>query len=216
MLLDIHTHKEVPQPEALADIRVTDSRGTIPVLIPDQLYSAGIHPWDISTCDIPEALECMKDIAGNKSVAAIGECGVDILQGGALYLQLNIFRQHVEISETLRKPMIIHDVKADDIICGLRRDLAPVMPWAIHGFRGKPAAAAALVRSGCYICFGEKFNPDTLRSVPVDRILAETDESTLSISEIIDNMSLARGEELKDVIEANSKKFCNFGKYVDG
>lgn len=214
MILDIHTHKPVPQPEALADIRIAGSLSSLPVPVPHQLYTAGIHPWDISSCDLSEAVASLKEIAGNECVAAIGECGVDILRGGALYLQLNIFRQHVEISETLRKPMIIHDVKADDIICGLRRDLTPSMPWAIHGFRGKPAAAAALVRSGCYISFGEKFNPDTLRSVPADRILAETDESPLSISEIIHNMSQARGEELKDVIETNSKKFCNFGEYV--
>ena len=54
-ILDIHTHKKAPQPEAIVSIRLGHDNLPEPDT-DDQLYSIGIHPWDIpafwerSTC----------------------------------------------------------------------------------------------------------------------------------------------------------------------
>lgn len=208
-ILDIHTHKKAPQPEAIVSIRLGhDNQPELDT--DDQLYSIGIHPWDIPASVAPEMWETLEKYAASPFVAAIGECGVDLKCGVPMFRQLEVFKHHIEISERLRKPLVIHDVKGDDIVCGLRRDLHPSQPWCIHGFRGKPAAAAALLRAGCYLSFGEKFNPDSVKVIPSDRILAETDESKLSINRIISNISAVREEDLTGIIKVNSKKFCNF------
>lgn len=204
MILDIHTHKPAPQPEGVISLRIRAGEESQPALAEGQLYSAGIHPWDSAESDAFETVEALCSLP---QVAAVGECGVDILRGGPMFMQLNLFRRHIELSERIGKPIVVHCVKADDIICGLRRDLRPAMPWAIHGYRGKPTAAAQLVKSGCYISFGEHFNIDTLRAVPEERILAETDESELSIEAIISRLSEAAGRDLRPAIAANTLRF---------
>ena len=62
------------------------------------------------------------------------------------------------------------------------------MPWIIHGFRGKPQLAQQLLNNGFYISLGEHFNPQTVTIIPTNRLLFETDESTLDINTIIENI----------------------------
>lgn len=210
-ILDIHTHHPVPQPEAIVDASplIAGQEGEF-IPMQGQLYSVGIHPWDTIDSPSETLLNAVEKAALLKEIVAIGECGVDLLKGGPMFRQLQVFRRMADLSERLKKPLIVHDVKAHDIICGLRRDLRPVQPWVIHGFRGNAPTVAMLLRSGCRISFGEKFNSEALRSMPADKILAETDESPFPINEIIRRMSEARGEDLTAVIAANSKIFCNF------
>jgi len=209
-IIDIHTHKAAPLPEGIISIRLSFHDSNPAELYDTQAYSVGIHPWDTGHDTIEDSWESLEQLASGPNVIAIGECGIDLLCGIEIFRQLQIFKKQVELSEKLHKPVIVHAVKSYDIICGLRRDLKPAQPWVIHGFRGKPAAAQALLRSGCLISFGEKFNPDTLASMPLNRILAETDESDLSIDRIITRLSQVRGVDLTDTIKANSEKFCNF------
>lgn len=210
MIIDIHTHRPYPQPEGIISKALRPDSSETSEMKTCQLYSVGMHPWDTQDTEDAGLFARLEEIAAQPNVAAIGECGIDLLRGAPMFRQLLVFRRHVEISEKLRKPLIIHDVKADDIICGLRRDMKPTQPWCIHGFRGKPAAAMALIRSGCHISFGEKFNPDTLSAMPTERILAETDESTLPVETIIARLSEVKDMDLTEIIRNNSKKFCNF------
>lgn len=48
---------------------------------------------------------------------------------------------------------------------------------------------------GIYLSFGEKFNEEAPAAVLPDRILVETDESSLTISEIAARLDAARGLE---------------------
>lgn len=198
MVLDIHSHRQPPYPEGI--INIMDGR--LP-RVDGQLYSAGIHPWDTES-EVPEfVFEGLRELASRREVVAIGECGVDTVKGGPMFRQLTVFRRQVEISESLGKPLILHAVKAADILLGLKRDLMPSQPWIVHGFRGKPALAVQLLDKGFYLSFGELFNPETVRMMPLDRIFSETDESTLSIGEIVASLSEARGEDLTDIIASN-------------
>ena len=205
MLLDIHTHRGAPYPEGIVSLRIGHEAAPDIALLSGQLYSAGIHPWD--TAEEPdETLFSQLDLlAADPQVAAIGECGVDIVQGGPMSRQLLTFRRHVELAEKVGKPLVIHAVKSYDIIMGLKRDLNPVQPWIIHGFRGKPSAALQIVGKGIYLSFGEKFNPEAVTAVPENMILAETDESALPIEEIIANLSGAAGHDLLPAIRANAQ-----------
>lgn len=209
-MLDIHTHKHATQPEGVINLRLTPHYSHMEQVVDKQHYSVGIHPWDVSFSDSEQIWNRLREEASKESVVAIGECGVDLKCGEPIHKQLLIFKKQIDLSEELKKPVIIHDVKGDDIICGLRRDLKPTQPWCIHGFRGKPAAAKALIKAGCFISFGEKFNPETLIAMPIDRILAETDESAFTIENIISHLSEIRGTDLTETIRNNSKIFCNF------
>lgn len=202
--LDIHSHHKAPQPLGVISSSLDDFEP-----INGQLYSLGFHPW--STDESPDVATWEKfgRLAAEQCVVAIGECGIDLLKGGPLFRQLLIMKKQIEISERLEKPLIIHDVKAHDIIIGLKRDLKPRQKWLVHGFRAKPAVGQMLAKAGINLSFGEKFNPETLHSVPEEMLFAETDESSLTIEEIIGHLSAERGYDLTERIAENTARFLN-------
>lgn len=187
--VDIHTHKDAPQPDAVISLSLPEQLGLLPWTQDEatgfvQLYSVGIHPWDAAKFNA-EVASTLEKAAGLPYVVAIGECGIDLVHKEVpLFRQMEVFKFQIEMSERVKKPLIIHDVKAHDIIIGLRRDMKPSQPWIIHGFRGKPSVAQMLLKAGCLLSFGEKFNPDTVRLIEPDKILTETDCSPLSIHDI--------------------------------
>lgn len=204
-ILDIHTHHPAPQPNGVVDMSFMTHPDL--TLLEGQLYSAGIHPWETIEEVPEERWQALEDLLRRPEFVAVGEAGVDLSgRGGMMFRQLQVFRRQIELSEQLHKPLIVHCVKAEDVICGLIRDLRPTQPWVIHGFRKKPAAAEQLLRAGCYISMGEHFNPDTLAAVPRERLLAETDDSAKSIDEIIDAISTVAGTDLRTVIGDNTRR----------
>lgn len=205
MILDIHSHRPAPYPEGVVCLRLSPHE-PLPALLEGQLYSVGIHPWDTGEDLDPAIFNSLQKLAESPQIVAIGECGIDPLKGGPMFRQLQAFRRQVVISESLEKPLVIHAVKSYDIIMGLKRDLKPTQPWILHGFRGKPSAARQLADKGIYLSFGEKFNPEALAAVPENMILAETDESPLSIEEIIGRLSEAAASDLTLTIAENTQR----------
>lgn len=181
MILDVHTHR--PASGAIVNIDPVDSV----TLDPQYLYSVGLHPWN-SDCVTPEALARLDTLAADPAVVAIGETGLDALRGADIATQQQLFDHHVELSESLRKPLIIHAVKTFPLIIAARRRHDPAMPWIIHGFRGKPQLAEELLRHGFYLSVGVRVNPASLAVIPPDRLLAETDDSPLPISAILSSL----------------------------
>lgn len=93
-----------------------------------------------------------------------------------LAAQTALLRIHYELSETLRKPLILHIVKSFPEIIALRKQWKPTQPWIIHGFRGKPQLARELLAHGFHLSYGKKYNPASLAITPASRLLRETDE----------------------------------------
>lgn len=137
-------------------------------------FSVGLHPWDSATASDAEMDE-IKRMAADPRVIAIGETGIDKLQGGDIDKQIELLRRHIEISERCKKPLILHVVKAFPEIIQLRRQLNPCQRWIIHGFRGKPELARELLRHGFDISVGRQFNPAAVAIIPSDRLFHETD-----------------------------------------
>lgn len=201
-ILDIHTHIEPAGPNAIfsTDIENFDRRRA-----GGGQFSLGIHPWKASLD--PELWANLETLAADQSVVAIGEAGIDNARSPlAIADQVELLRRHAALSEKLHKPLILHVVGAWSEIMALKREIKPTEPWIVHGFRGKPQLAHDLVRHGLKLSFGEHFNAETLKSVGLDDILAETDESTLGIDKIIENIAAIRGippAEMRSIIAAN-------------
>ncbi len=208
MILDCHTHHAYPSPEAIIS---TSPIGFTPTGV--QKWSVGLHPWHLglfcgSDMRIKEEIWIeLVAAATTPQVSAIGECGIDIANGGLLATQMLAFRRQALLAERLQKPLIIHSVKAHDIIVGLKKDINPTQPWIIHGFRNKPSITEIYIQNGCFLSFGEKFNAESLRMTPPECIFAETDESSLSIDNIIESLEEARQENLRQQIIQNGNIF---------
>lgn len=196
MIIDIHSHRNYPYPEGI----ICADAGRLEPM-PGQYYSVGLHPWHSPHDEA--AYKSLLSSAADSAVLAVGESGIDKLCGTPLYSQMLDFRRSFEVSEQCRKPLVIHCVRAHDIIISLKREFKPTMPWIIHGFRGKPTVARILIDQDIRLSFGELFNPLALKATPADMIFCETDESQLGIKEILLRLSEAKGEDLKQRIEEN-------------
>lgn len=199
MIIDSHSHK--PSPCAVCSIEPGVA------MIDGNFYSIGLHPWHLTD---KSAIGSVETSAADPRVVAIGETGLDKLCAVDIELQSNMLRQHALLAEKYEKPLVLHCVRAWQEIIELHRNISPRQPWMVHGFRGKPTVATSLVREGIYISIGEHFNPDSLRVTPLNMLLAETDESHLSIKEIISKMACyleMDSKELENIMKANASKF---------
>lgn len=195
-LLDCHTHN----PERWRDAIVSCRPGEFARLsadYPDAVFSVGVHPWDTASCDaaaIERSLQLLQTIATDPRVVAIGEAGLDGLCGASDDVQETVLRRQVKLSETVGKPLVIHCVRRYDRMLHLQREMRPQQPWIWHGFRGNPELARQILAASPrnYISLGERFNPLAAATIPSDRLLAETDESPLPITQIITSIASAR------------------------
>lgn len=209
-ILDIHTHHSAPQPDAVVSVSADMFNP-----IEGQLYSVGIHPW--LTCgEIPDELwEKLEEAARHPQVVAIGECGIDLVKGGPLYKQMLVMKRQIELSEEVGKPLVIHCVHAHDIVIGLKKDLKPTQNWLVHGFRGKPTIARMFTDVGIWLSFGATFNDKSVGIVPSGMLLAETDESEVSIEDVITKLSVLSGRDVKSEIEQDSLVFLGLDRPQD-
>ena len=175
MLIDAHTHQ-------------ADSHIGVISVEPDRFdprpglyYSVGIHPWSTSTVG-DDDFRLLEAAARHPQVVAIGECGIDRLRGADVERQRIIFERHIALSEQLRKPLIVHEVKASDIVLALHAQLSPACRWMRHGARFGVRQAEQYVRHGIYLGFGANRNEQTLQSVPRRLILLETDDTPWQIA----------------------------------
>ena len=177
----------------------------------DSLISCGIHPWYIQDKNTQFA-ELDALLSGEKNVAAIGEAGLDKLSAAPYPLQQEIFRGQALRAEKWQKPLIIHAVKTWGDLLAEHKRLRPLMPWIIHGFRGKGELAGQLLREGFYLSFGLHFHPEALREAWPGRLFLETDEAPVSIGDIYQNAAQILGispEELAKQVEKNARA-CQF------
>ena len=173
-LLDIHSHHLSEDPfRAILNIRFPKDK-----FFPEagRFYSVGVHPWEV-TLENRIDWTLFEELAGHPQVLAIGECGMD---------------KHV-YPEKLGKPVLIHNVKSTGIIGLLKKNASGHIPWIQHGFRGKPELALEMLRSGFYLSLGIRYNEDSLRVIPLDRLFLETDDSETDICQVYERAARTLG-----------------------
>ena len=183
--IDFHTHK-LPSDAFIFSI----VNWTFKDAFDDNIsYSIGIHPWSTHKVN-KNHLEAIKQYAESAEVIAIGECGLDKLQGADLKKQLEVFHFHIELSETLGKPLIIHCVKAYSEVIKIRKDLKPQQDWILHGFNSSIETMNQALNAGFYLSYGPHIlNPksrahNAFLKTPLDKLLLETDDSGISIIDL--------------------------------
>jgi TatD DNase family protein len=185
---DIHTHRE-RQPYAIFQAGGTQKGAGIPV-------SVGIHPWEI-TPNWEATFEKIKlDTAQNRHVLAIGEAGFDRLKGPEILLQKAAFYAQASLASQLEIPLILHCVKAHDLLMEYLKSTKnpPAILW--HGWNQKPELARQLLPFPVFFSFGKQLLQQSSNAVqwlsacPLDRVFFETDNSELEITAIYQAASL--------------------------
>ncbi|MFV0390987.1 MAG: TatD family hydrolase [Paludibacteraceae bacterium] len=203
--VDIHTHNHFHS-EGIIAVRNLSLFEAEQVKASNEstLVSVGVHPWDAGNLDDDWNIRLEK-ICKDKQVTLIGECGLDKNAEASLDTQLDVFSGHIQLSETIKKPLIIHCVGCFNELVVLKKKCKPTQRWIVHGFRGKPQQAQQLLKTGFDLSFGEKFNAETVLVTPVEHLLVETDESMMPIGKTYERIAeikkckigeLNAGEEL--------------------
>ena len=183
--IDLHTHNSTPAEHTIYNCGTSYTA--------DRDISIGIHPWHIND-NWKSKFTAIAEYAKADNVVAIGECGFDMLKSPATAeLQEEIFRAHAQLAETRCKPLIIHCVKAYDRLIALHKEQKPQQAWILHGFRGKPQQAVQLIRAGLYISLSEKFNTESAKVIPMEKLFIESDESNAAIADIYAAVACAKG-----------------------
>lgn len=199
----------------------------------DHLYAAiGLHP-----VDNPEEafdIESFRDLAEHGKVVAVGECGLDYyrLSGDAAAEKLRqkeIFEAQVKFALESALPLMIHarpskgSMDAYEDVLGIVEGYKarfPALAGNAHFFAGTPDIAARFAAIGFtmsfsgVITFAREYD-ETIRSLPLSAILAETDapfaapepyrgkrNSPLHVGEVIKTLGRIRGENEEILVRA--------------
>jgi TatD DNase family protein len=217
--IDIHVHGGTPAAGIFILESLMAHEEKTPEDFPGVSYTYGIHPWFLNENNFIQQLDSVKDKVDNPEIIAIGEAGFDKLRGPSIELQRKVFEGQITISEGLKKPVVIHCVKAWDELLSVRIKLKPKMPWLVHGFRGNVNLAHQLLSKGMYLSIWYDFairteSSDLLRVLPRDRIFLETDGADVSIKAIYEKVAndlAVSVEALKLSILINFNDFFNIG-----
>ncbi len=206
-LINVHTHKPTGKGVEIVNLFPQDiDKAELP-----ELCSLGIHPWYISS-DWQGQFRKISEAARDHRVYAIGETGLDKLAETPMDLQMEVFKKHIELSESLQKPLVIHCVKAFNELVELKKEIHPTASWIVHGFNKNLQVADMLIRHEIYISLGAELlkpgsNPhQLLPELPDEVYLLETDDAGTGIDKVYETAAALAGlsvEKMKDLMYLN-------------
>ena len=159
--------------------------------------SSGIHPEDclyiddidFALCEI-EASICDEAKRKENKIVAIGEIGFDYhlenLTDEVKEKQRYVFERQMQMAENYGLPVIIHDREAHGD-CFEMAIKYPEVKGIFHSYSGSAEMARELVKRGWYISFSGVVTfknanrvREVLSTIPLDRLLVETDAPYLA------------------------------------
>ena len=211
--IDIHTHTTKSR-DNLIQIVNLDLKSPCPE---QGYYSYGIHPWALDKADfqIEEALSLLEARLQSPNVLALGEAGLDKMHKASFKQQIAVFERQIELSEALRKPMILHNVRSHNEIIALRKKHKAVQPWIVHGFSGTEQDGKQLIGQGIYLSVGESLLHSerkiykSFKFIDLDYLFLETDMAEIGVETIYE--AAANLLEM-DLSVLQTRIFSNFAR----
>lgn len=192
--------------------------------------AVGVHPQEADSVP-PDYLDILSSFLAKK-VVAVGEIGLDYhYDEPSREAQKTKFEEQVKLAKTLDVPVIIHDRDAHADTLEILKNYRP--KGVVHCFSGSVEMASEVVNLGMYVGLGgvvtfkNAKNPVLVaRSVPLDRILLETDCPYLApepnrgsrcdssmIKFTAEKIALERGMSVKELLRcAEENALCLFSK----
>lgn len=173
--IDIHTHHSSKK-FSLKNYNLND------IFDDNQSYSVGLHPWNLrDTIENDLRMIQVSELATKNNVIAIGESGIDRVIDIAIGEQKRVFMFHLHLANKLRKPLIIHSVRAHSDFLEIFKKEKLNVPVIFHDFHGNFEEARKLLQYPCYFSFGQSLfhsekTMNVLKLLPEDRFFLETDD----------------------------------------
>ena len=191
--------------------------------------TAGIHPHEAKLAT-EAAYDELAGWAREGRIRAIGECGLDYhYDYSPRPVQVEVFRKQIHLAREVGRPLVIHTREADTETADLlEKEGAAEVGGVIHCFTGSEELARRALALGFYISFSgivtfprSETIQKVARTVPLDRLLVETDSPFLAppphrgkrnepafVVEVARFVAGLRGQPLEDVARAASENFA--------
>lgn len=173
---------------------------------PSIIPNFGIHPWFVAE-RTPNWLNTLKESFEATPAASVGEIGLDKGSRGRqidFTDQVEVFRQQLQLAKELKKPASIHCVRAFGDLLDILKSEGPFPAGVLlHSYLGSADMVPEFAKLGAYFSFSgflmsmkESKAKKMLKSVPLERILLETDApDALPKSSDSDSLLLVEGED---------------------
>lgn len=209
MLVDSHCHLDFPDfAEELPDVLARAGNAGVGLMLTicthitrfervralaeahDRVWcTVGIHPHEAGNEPATETAQLVA-LADHPKVVGFGETGLDYYYDHSPREdQRRSFRAHIAAARQTGLPVVIHTRDADsDTAAIIREEMAlGAFPGLVHCFSSGPELADLAIENGLYLSFsgivtfkGADTLRATLKAVPLDRILIETDSPYLA------------------------------------
>lgn len=189
--------------------------------------SVGVHP-EHTEGEEPD-VKRLCDLAADTKVIAIGETGLDYYwHKDKPEWQRERFRVHIRAARACGKPLVIHTRdSAEDVLRILREEGAEQVGGVMHCFTETLEVAKAAMELGFFISFSGIVTfknaaqiKEVAASIPLDRILLETDSPYLApvphrgkmnepsyVPHVAAEVARLRGMAVEDLAEATTRNF---------
>ena len=147
--------------------------------------TAGVHPHDARGWT-DQSRTWLEPMLRDPRIVAAGEMGLDYhYDHSPRDLQRRAFEAQLALAATLSKPAVIHAREADEDVSAILRN-QPQASIILHSFSSGPGLFRTGLDLGAYVSFSGMITfknwgrNDVIETVPLDRILLETDAPYLA------------------------------------
>ncbi len=162
--------------------------GQAPYNVPRIRMAAGVHPHNAK--DWTDEVRCtLVETLHDPRVSALGEIGLDYhYDFSPRDAQKRVFAEQVALAQEAQLPVVLHVREAFDDAYALMQEAG----WnaagvLLHCYTADAEEVKRWVDAGCFVAFGGALTfassdaiREAIRSVPVDRLLLETDSPYMS------------------------------------
>jgi TatD DNase family protein len=196
---DVHTHQKNNE-NSIYNVIV--GKDTIPT---SGYFSIGIHPWYYKESEENNLIEIVNKGANNTRCLAIGECGLDKLNGADFQQQEKVLIRQIDIAKKLNKPLIIHCVKYYTQLkqtlekCNFKGNVL------LHGYNQNTTASELFANANYFFSIGKSIFNLNSKSIEIlkryfpKKILLESDDSTISIEKTYERVGQILGIEKNSI-----------------
>ncbi len=202
-LFDTHCHLDFSvfdkQREAL--LKAATHRGLIGLIIPSVhaknwekvisvsqsfpniYYALGIHPLFLNNYSEKDIISLESNLKSSQAIA-VGEIGLDFFQTHKhnAAQQIDIFQQHIEIANAVKRPVILHVRKAHHEVLKILKEQQFTYGGCVHAYSGDLNQAKHYQDLGFKLGIGGSITYSTaskrralVKALPLDSLVLETD-----------------------------------------
>ncbi len=151
--------------------------------------SVGIHPLEVNNSILYQQLVTLSK---HKKIISFGETGLDYfnnISNNQKTLQYQSFQQHIYAAQTTNLPIVIHNRNSDDDLIKILSTEKKYKDFSgvIHCFTSSTNIAKKVLDLGMYISISGIVTfknaaklQDTIKYIPLDKLLLETDAPFLA------------------------------------